>query len=58
MADLYKVTYVSKRGQATKQVAVSATSDTNAVAAAKTNDADFSQHVTVSVLQHNIIAGS
>ena len=58
MADLYRVTYVSKRGQAHKAVVVSATTDANAVAAAKTNDTDFSQHISVAVVQHNIITGS
>jgi len=58
MADLYKVNYVSKRGLAAKTVVVSATTEKNAVDAAKTADADFSQHVTASVIQHNIIVGS
>ncbi len=58
MADLYRVTYVSKRGAAGKSVVVSATTEANAVAAAKTADADFSQHVTAAVVQHGIIAGS
>jgi hypothetical protein len=58
MADLYRVTYISKRGTAAKAVVVSATTEANAVAAAKTADADLSQHVTAAVVQHGIITGS
>jgi hypothetical protein len=58
MADLYKVTYVSARGMATKTVFVSATSDKNAVTAASGADSDFKQHVTAAVVHPNIIAGS
>lgn len=58
MADLYKVNYVSKRGTACKTTMVSATTEANAVAAAKTNDTDFSQHVAASVVMHNIVVGS
>lgn len=58
MADLYRVVYESKRGQNNKSVVVSATTIANAIAAASTADPDFKQHVTATVKEHNIIAGS
>lgn len=58
MADLYRVTYESKRGQNSKAVVVSATTEANAVTAAKNADPDFKQHVTAAVVQHGIIVGS
>jgi hypothetical protein len=58
MADLYRVTYISNSKKAHDGVNVSATSPANAVAAAKTNDPTFTQHVSVTLLLHNIIVGS
>lgn len=58
MADLYRVIYVAKRSDNQKSVVVSATSAANAVSAAITNDADHKQHISATVIQQNIIAGS
>ena len=58
MADLYRVVYVSKRGQDQKAVNVSATTEANAISAAKAADTDYKQHVSATIKQHNIVAGS
>lgn len=58
MADLYRVVYVSKRGQNQKAVVVSATTEANAISAASSADTDYKQHVSANIVQHNIIAGS
>jgi len=57
MADLYRVIYVNKSKEQVA-VMVSATSEKNAVAAAKSNDANFQTHATATAQGISIIAGS
>jgi hypothetical protein len=58
MADVYKVTYNRNKSSENETVNVSATSLANAVAAAKTNDSSFKQHVSATVIMHNVVSGS
>jgi|HubBroStandDraft_6_1064221.scaffolds.fasta_scaffold00134_19 hypothetical protein len=57
MADIYRVIYVDNGGQS-QAVYVSATSEQNAVAGAKSNDKGHKQQITATVVMHNIVAGS
>ena len=58
MADLYRVVYVSTGSQPHQAVNVSATSEANAIAAAKAGDSSHKQHVSASIIARNIIVGS
>jgi hypothetical protein len=61
MADLYQVVYRSSGGQDFKTAFVTATSTANAVAAVKSADPGHkidSSHIGITVLHHNVTAGS
>ena len=58
MADHYRLIYESTGALPTKSVDVVATSLANAIAAAKTADSTHKQHVSGTVIAHNLIIGS
>lgn len=58
MAHLYRVIYVANHPQHQQAVLVSATTEANAIAAAKAADSNFKQVITTTQQAQNIITGS
>lgn len=58
MADVYRVIYTATGPEHQKAVNVSASSQANAIAAAKTNDKLFKDLITAGITSHNVVAGS
>jgi hypothetical protein len=58
MAHLYRVVYETKGPQHSMSVMVSATTEANAIAAAKAADKNFISPITTTQQAQNIISGS